>query len=581
MILAFPEELQRRILSLVSLTTLVKHYRSGLLGSDLSRLFESYVYENLYFGSPWAGNREHLSHDVSVEELQKLARGDIKCDVRSLKIFRPMDKMCLERNDFADFCRDNAEFLTTIQNIEFDGDHKSYKRLNVSNLPSVKKISVHSFPEKVGTVPIPPNVESVCFIAEEEAELELHKWPSLLRHLELHDHGEWSPGIDYSTPANLKSFKSRGAYNFDYPKNLYRYDQGAGHQEGGLYDFESLMEILESSGKDAFRSLFHIGLSELKISTPGVYSLDFLQNVPNLRKLCVKYGNFALQNVSFPENLEVLELPQNNLKSLKGVQFPSTLKELDVSDNGIARFDDANFPNLQRLNISKHRSVSYPSVITLPETLVHLQAQKTRLDWAAVKFPKLKSMEICCRSVKDLELPQTLQTLDLCLDPWNYQGEDICLPPGLIDLTLKAAGNLDWDCCNFRANHEAGRERESSPKIPLSHLKIPKSVKRAKLYAFCKEQYRDLVLPDGLEELVSDFPITNLPQNIVWLEIKSPNVGLERLNLPNLISFKYMLLDEEVDLRGMPNLEFLEGTKLDLYDTLNCKRLRIVSLAQD
>lgn len=588
MLCYLPIDIQHWIFSLVPFSTLEKHYRSGHLGPLLTPSFESYIFQYLHFGDPWRGNPKHLLHDVSVAELQKLARGEIKCHVRYLKLCRPLRKSCLERQDFEKFFEGNFDFLSTITSIEYEGDIDSYLTLNLSSLPSTKKICVNGFPfklfeghsplEKVGLVPIPPYVESVFFEFYKENDLEFHPWPSLLRHLGLRFDYNMCDPIEYMGPDNLIALTTRGESNTHWTETSQRGNELENLSHALLPDFQSLREIILANETGKLCSFRHDQLSELKLSTSWAKAPGFLKTVPNLRKLTLDTYSITSLNMEFPKHLEVLEVPENNVQSLENVRFPPTLRELNLSRNKIDSLEGVRFPNLKILDISDLPINDNPSQMNLPETLTHFYARGIHLDWAAVRLPNLVALELCCLHVDHLKLPRTLQSLRLCIDPWNYCGQDLRLPPKLTNLTLRFGDDLGSECCSYWMEHMDLEIEEDEPLsgFTLSHLKIPKSVKYAELRSQDEDCFQDLILPDGLEELVSDFPIRNLPRNLMCLRLEKSNSKVVRLNLPKLIGLDKGSIESKIDLRGVPNLEFFRGYESGLCDTWKCPKLRVV-----
>lgn len=135
-----------------------------------------------------------------------------------------------------------------------------------------------------------------------------------------------------------------------------------------------------------------------------------------------------------------------------------------IFSNEIANFDGVTFPNLRKLNINDncYGLVSPPHII-LPGTFTHLHARGTHIDWPAVTFSNLITMEVSCRSVRYLKFPGTLQTLRLCIDPWAHDGEDLCLPSALTSLTLSVSSDSCGCDCWFDKNHENSGTNPISP----------------------------------------------------------------------------------------------------------------------
>lgn len=581
MFFLLPHDVQHWIFSLVPFATLERHYRSGHLGPAQVVVYESFIFQHLHFGNPWEGNPKHLLHDVSVRDLRKLARGQIKCHVRSLNLLRPSG--CLDYEDLIKFCCENVGFLSAIPNIKFEGSFHTYLALKIFNLPGTRKIHVHGFPfkffesplPKIGLVRIPPNVESVHFEICRGNDLHFLSWPSLLRHLGVCIEEVPGSGMGYRSPVNLIALTSQGHPGSEWQKSPFRHKESQSKQ---LFpDFDSLWNIIERIDGETLFSFRQSRLSELRLSTSWARSFRFLEFVPNLRKLTLDSCRLSSLNVVLPKNLEVLDVHSNFISSLENFRFPPNLKELNLSHNDITNFAGVRFPNLTKLDISDLPIRNPEQLIALPETLTHLYARGTHLNWPATNLPNLIVLEICCLSVNSLNLPQTLRILRLCIDRFDYFGEQICFPPELTSLTLRFGDDLGSECCDYSFHHIMETEpREALPESTLSSLEIPKSVRFAELRAQNEKCFRDLILPDELEELVSDYPVKHLPENLMWLKFEKSESPIFRLDLPNLVALDLGYVNCKIDLRGVPNLQIFKGSRICNTVIVNSRNLRVL-----
>lgn len=142
-----------------------------------TRVLESILYEEIYYGPPYLNLKDT---QVSIEELYRLAMGEIKASVQRLKISTdPNVGIGFDFLDFLRFAENYPVFLEAIPRIDFKG---SIKHLRIYG-SRVSLQNVHGWnvdgDEKFDVEFVPPNLEEVD-ISHGQSLLTAIDWPKSL-----------------------------------------------------------------------------------------------------------------------------------------------------------------------------------------------------------------------------------------------------------------------------------------------------------------------------------------------------------------------------------------------------------------
>lgn len=293
---------------------------------------------------------------VSIDELYRLARGEIKTSVQRLRI-------CADTKEgidsgFYDLLRiaeTHPQFLEAIPNVEFEGFIKCFRqyasRVSIDNIHGW---TLH-YEETLDLDMVPPNLRMVKFEYCRCAK-EIIDWPKSLTTMIF-------TGCT-ATIANDRDMVSLLDSSM-IPNGLQTLKIWRGR----------LRKRVELPDLSTFPAL----ITELQI----YYYAEFwtgvrLLNFPNLRFLELGGNPINHENFDLPSSVEILKLDSCELSTIPS-EFPSLLKKLYLLENPISSFELATFPSLTILDISycgsKDKGTIFSmSSVELPSTLVTLRA---------------------------------------------------------------------------------------------------------------------------------------------------------------------------------------------------------------
>lgn len=480
-----------------SLIALRRLHRAPDTNESLRPQIEAKLFKHLLFSDTFS--EDH--YNVSVDELRKIASGEIKCKVASLGIeVRSVGAYTGEINDFYDFCSTHVDFLREIPRVTFRGSDEFHDTCFPESLDNIKKAVI--IVTETGIVGfVPPNVESFQMIPPEGCSLAPSPWPKSVTKLTL------SNAYPRLVPLRekleiLQVHTALGLWS-QYPKSLY-----------------SL--IIEDSPLTNASMTIPSTLTDLSLVNCGICYLEFLLHAPNLRTLnlgrnCIQ----TLEDVPIPPKLEALDLMFNSIHSLEGVVFPDSLRSLCLANNPIRSMKDVKFPNLELLNIS----TLFPcgcchlqdfDASSLPQSLKRVAAcGQPLIDWSEFAIrPNIISLLLTIDRYSVYELSSTLECLHLQVQDPRFDIGKVRIPQSLVALILED--------CTFNGNKWDLPDLESLEVVQgKGTFTVPESATMVIISLSNGSDVEGVVLGDKVEKLSVSHPMKVYPENLGSLEISN------------------------------------------------------------
>lgn len=500
MTINFPPEITREILSYLSPPFLRRLLCSHKCGPVVDRIIESLLYQRLSYSHKWSSTL----HNVSARELFKLARGEIRCNVRYLEICVREAEDLQHIEKFRELVTKHRDFLLRIPEIKLtcsENDYKYFKSLE----PKLKDVSLaFSYPRRMD---FPSKAESLAIDYRNNCGIfsnpEVSKWPENLKHLQI-DNAQVAR-IDL--PETIETLKCQGNLGcwIVFPTTLKK------------IDFASLA-ISWLRLCDMPRTL-----SELSLRDCSLRHIDYLQYLPELKKLDLSNNHIrSLRGARFPPNLEVLNLLGNKLTKIQSYELPDSLTELNLARNRIRKLCKLP-PKLEVLDVSVLET-EFPAFIEIesssvwPENLRVLKASgQERLQWRHQRtYKSLTHLEISCERTRLVKFPPNLKVLHVAYSRYEELTK-LKLPPQLTDLKI-SGGYI----------HQIKWATPLLKNLSVSHfdfpVAIPDSVERLEyMPRDADERQRPLFskqeFPRALEEMTTTFPFERFPDSIARLKL--------------------------------------------------------------
>ncbi|RKP28524.1 L domain-like protein [Metschnikowia bicuspidata] len=185
--------------------------------------------------------------------------------------------------------------------------------------------------------------------------------------------------------------------------------------------FLDSLEILNIGGGGSLETLAGFkmpsNLRVLDVSNNQLKSLDYVFS-PSLRRLDVLNNSiYSLDYVKLPQQLAVLDLSHNRIDNIKYVNFPRDLTHLSISFNPMESMKGARFPEkLEYLDISCIPNESMAG-IKFPDSILCLNLQLSMTNTRGLKLPPfVQELNMACNelnSINPLKLPNSIQKLYL------------------------------------------------------------------------------------------------------------------------------------------------------------------------
>lgn len=520
-----PTEVLVRILKHVPLYNL-EYFHENLPNGVLRYAIESYLFEKITLSRSYG---EDL-HCVSVKELYKLAKGELKATVKVLE-FGMLGDEC-DQDAFLTFCSMYSDFITSIPEIMFWGRADYFQRY-ASIVPTDNVVNWNVY-GMIHSQPIPRSVKDV-YVEFKERDEPVLKWPTTIKKLKIKDCEQceiielpagleelesMSPELSWTTfPDGLKKLT---IYTVDidirqlfFPELL---------TELNIEYIELLNDMLQTF-------TWPSNLEHLRIDIPFFDSLATFQFPPNLKVFDLQFGHIRtlegarfpsllkelyvgrnpisnLAGVEFPD-LKVLDLHATHLYNLEGAKLPSLLEVLNLNFTDAEKLDDLSFPNLRVFTYTSN-VVRSMSKVALPSILEELDLtnQKVR-DWDRTKFPDgLKVLKLDTDDPKSLNLPPSLETLHITFPKGTTASyAELKLPTTLrlLQLVNGISERFDWNLPNLSD-------------LTVLHLKGPISisdlVEVLHLEAKNINVFEDLGIPGRVEDITLSFPARSYPASV-------------------------------------------------------------------
>lgn len=378
----FPPEVLRCILSFLSLAKLKRLHTEKRYGKLFNDIVESLLFRRVSYG----GTLSETILGITLDELGRLASGELRCQVQYLEIRKELPFM-LDERAFQQY----KDFFLSAQKIDFNGDPVELKAFALKDATNILLVHIYASQRLDSLAYVPQCTESLE-VEDVMEPIKVEEWPPKLKHLTLVDYETFN--IEYPDTLELLTLEDSDYLWTTLPENL---GSLAVTVKNALYTRDPLEFSLPSN------------LTELSLHNCGIGELAFLSKVPHLTKLDLRH-NFvrSLKWKLLPQKLEILNLSENKLHSLKKVKFPLTLKELYVANNRLRTLKYVRIPKLTHLDISIAGGtflIKYSDKIVLPPTLHTLNAKgQYKIDWRNTTFPKsLRNLSVEFREAYDLD----------------------------------------------------------------------------------------------------------------------------------------------------------------------------------
>lgn len=288
-------EIVVRILKYVPLSDL-KYFHENLPDGFLRSFIESFLFEKLIVSHSF----EEDLHRVSIEELYKLAKGELKATVKVLEFGRLGDVN--DQEAFVTFCFLTQEFIASIPEIIFSGGFEYYARYAAAvSTDNIVNWKINGFMPSQG---LRQNVKDVS-IYFGFRDMPVRDWPQ-----------------------TIKRFKIEGCENCD------------------IIELPAGLEELECKFSEPTWTSFPGGLKKLAIAYKDIdiRQIVFPELLIELDINCQFPDDMLL--VTWPSNLEVLRIRHPPFSSLSKFQFPPKLQVFDLEHGYISTLEGTRFPSL-------------------------------------------------------------------------------------------------------------------------------------------------------------------------------------------------------------------------------------------
>lgn len=374
---------------------------------------------------------------ISLEELKKLASGDIEAEVEHLEL-RYFD------GDIKDLTKSYPDFLKTIPRITLASDeyeNEIYRDdVNSDNLTEVNVEIIWDYRSyEVTTLggiefdELPSNLEvlRVNLVGED---IQLRNLPKTIKSIGI----AWTNR--YLTFPNSENYESDSDDEIDYMGNVLGWE---------LPDTLSRLSLSSCSkaGLKLPKQLTYLTLNGCGIEASDVVELDLPSNLKelNLDDNPIK----DVTGIDFPPFLEILLLAKCGIESLKNVVFPGLLVSLDISLNQMQDLEGVSFPDLKVLKLHRKRKIKSFESADLwnkdecARLSVELIKQKyVDPDLLTAEFPQSLeelSAVVSLHEWKGLVLLKNLKSMEISL---AFNGFEF--PPDLEELTLHCGRDLEY-----------------------------------------------------------------------------------------------------------------------------------------
>lgn len=444
--------------------------------NPFTQVLETILYEKIYYG-PRNLDKEFVL--VSIGELYRLARGEIKASVQCLRI-------CADTTEGIDsgfydlliLAETHLEFLEAIPDVVFEGYNKCLRqyasRVSDSNIHEWKLLQQRTFNLNY----FPPNLREFELDCYDTVKI-VANWPKSLITMVIDCRGKAQSNGGYSTSIMIPE-GLRKLHLIECPILLY-------------YDFTAPDLI-----------------TELRLQYCGIESSSLLHlKVPNLNVLDLR-GN-PLREVgghNLPSSIEELNLSSCLLSSIANSNFPSLLKVLYLQGNPINSFESTRFPSLTFLDISCDSGREYSlSKVNFPSTLVTLFARGRVVgDWSITQLPfGLKKWAFhMAEDPRSILFPLMLESLEVQFPTSSTaKYSDMRLPRTLLELKLEngVADKFDWNLPDLQS-------------FTVHNLKGTLEIPEAEIVTIKgndPQYFGKLVIPDGVVSLTLSFAVEQYP----------------------------------------------------------------------
>lgn len=390
-----PFEILQEIFIHLPTLTLKRLNGSPQLTPELRAVVSSILYRHIYLGLRKSPDK----FNVTVEDLVKVASGQVSCQIVSLSIELShhtrlqieAQKMSLE---LTAFCAKYPDFLPRIKEISFVGDEILYNACSLWTLDNVVNLSL-SMQLSAANI-FPANTRSLTLDLL-TLSYSYKTWPEKLEELTL---------------------KNANTNNIKLPKSLKTLSCVSCQAVWKLYP-KTLQTVQIYQGRKSDLELYPKSITKLDVSSVYITSLEFLSEYPKLKFLRLADCQISsLARVKFPIRLETLDLLGNRFASLNKIKFPPTLKKLILADCVTRRIDKRLLAKIEYLDISMLRVPSQLKSWTVspwPKSLKVLKAIGQReIMWENCGFPPdLTRLEAAFKPTSKLRMPSFLQTLNI------------------------------------------------------------------------------------------------------------------------------------------------------------------------
>lgn len=457
--------------------------------NPFTQVLESILYEKIYYG-PRNLDKEFVL--VSIGELYRLARGEIKASVQCLRI-------CADTTegidsgfyDLLELAETHRLLLEAIPDVEFEGYNKCLlqyaSRVSIANIHRWKlfqqgTLDLNYFPPKLR------EFELNCYDTAQNAA----NWPNTLITMVINCRGK---ALGHST-------------SIRFPKGLRKLH---------------LIKCPTRFNNDLANDL----LTELRMEDCDLSWTSFLislLNLLNLKVLDLKGNPIREFRCDRLPSIEVLNLSNCLLSSIANIQFPSLLKVLYLQGNAINSFESSGFPSLTFLDIScDNGREDFLSKVKFPSTLVTLFTRGRVVgDWSITQLPSgLKKLALYINEdPRSILFPLMLESLEVQFPTSSTtKYSSMRLPRTLLELKLEngVADKFYWNLPDLQS-------------FTVHNLKGTLEIPEAEIVTIIgkdPQYFRKLVIPDGVVSLTLSYTVEKYPSTLKVLKIIYPRTFKE------------------------------------------------------
>lgn len=495
-----------------------------------------------------------------------------------------------------ELCNQNTEFLSSFQNIRFEGRAGRYIPLaSIFPKDPVRCLSLR-VDKALKREHIPQGLETVSlsFVMETDIQHDIQLFQSLDNLVDLQLRFESDPNFDLVGIEWPKRLKKLNLLN----TNLATLSEVALPESIEYLTVNARLTTLEGT-------VFPSSLKELDLSMNMLEVLEGAVFPELLRKLLVHdnyievvkendlpsglldldllwNSSLETRDSTFPSLLQKLNLRGCDVQSLADLNLPDLLEELILNDNAIQNLNDWSFPSQLKKFELRWNPIQLLENVIFPMGLLDLDLSRNftgdkTLKMNGAVFPnlleRLDLTECGVKTLREINLPSLLRSLILH-DNYIENLDDWIIPSQLEELELVVKGlvefpninlpnlkSLDLSFYEASLTYQVGRRKGRLRK--LAKIKLPASLETLIVAHQPVKDWTQVVFPPNLTTLklafMEDPALLNLPLSLTYLALSfgehaKPGFNYTDIRLPlSLLSLDLIFPEDSksnyIDLR--------------------------------